>query len=327
MDSLSLKQIRCTAERLVPYIDPTPLLRCYDQRVIDATGSDELTLKLEFLQRTGSFKVRGAINNILTRPDGDEGKGVTAVSAGNHAIAVAYAAQVLGVSAKVLMPRKASPARIEKCTSYGAEIVFFDDIGEGFGKMNAIAMAEDRTMVHPFDGMATLQGTATVGLEIGDALNDIDVVIVAVGGGGLIGGVGSALKAMKPGIQVIGVEPEGACGMTQSLERGEALESVAVKTIADSMGAPLHCVESFAVCQRVINRMVLVNDDALCQAMALIYDTFRFALEPAGVSVIAALTGPLTGSLRGQRITALLCGSNIDESTWCDLVQRGRNGA
>ena len=114
--------------------------------------------------------------------------------------------------------------------------------------------------------MATLQGTATVGLEIGDALNDIDVVIVAVGGGGLIGGVGSALKAMKPGIQVIGVEPEGACGMTQSLERGEPLESVAVKTIADSMGAPLHCVESFAICQRVINRMVLVNDDGLCQA-------------------------------------------------------------
>ncbi len=104
MDSLSLKQIRCTAERLVPYIDPTPLLRCYDQRVIDAIGADELTLKLEFLQRTGSFKVRGAINNILTRPDGDEGKGVTAVSAGNHATAVASAAQVLGVSAKVLMP-------------------------------------------------------------------------------------------------------------------------------------------------------------------------------------------------------------------------------
>ena len=115
--------------------------------------------------------------------------------------------------------------------------------------------------------------------------------------------------------------------MSQSLERGEPLESVVVNTIADSMGAPLHCAESFAVCQRVIDRIVLVDDDALCQAMALIYDTFRFALEPAGVSVIAALTGPLADSLRDQRIAALLCGSNIDEPSWCNLVQRGRNGA
>ncbi|GIT25951.1 MAG: serine/threonine dehydratase [Gammaproteobacteria bacterium] len=327
MDALSLENIRCAAERLAPYVDPTPLVRCYEKRVIDAVGSDMLTLKLEFLQRTGSFKVRGAINNILTRPDSERGKGVTAVSAGNHAIAVAYAAQVLGVPAKVLMPGKASPVRIEKCRRYGAEVVFFDDIGEGFGKMNTIAIAEERTIVHPFDGMATLQGTATVGLEIGDALDDIDVIVVAVGGGGLIGGVGAALKSMKPGIQVIGVEPKGACGMSQSLERGEPLGSVVVNTIADSMGAPLHCAESFAVCQRVIDRIVLVDDDALCQAMALIYDTFRFALEPAGVSVIAALTGPLADSLRDQRIAALLCGSNIDEPSWCNLVQRGRNGA
>jgi threonine dehydratase len=250
---------------------------------------------------------------------------VTAVSAGNHAIAVAYAAKTLGISAKVLMHRKANPLRVAKCQHYGAEVLLVDDINQAFVLLDEIAEKEDRTIIHPFDSAPTLQGTGTLGLEIGDALKDLDTILVAVGGGGLIGGVASALKQMQPAIEVIGVEPVGAAGLTQSLELGRPLEKVSVSTIADSMGAPLHCQMSFGVCQQVIDRMVLVEDDEMCQAMARVYDGLKFALEPAGAAVIAALTGPLQGTLKGKRVAAILCGSNIDESSWLELVLRGRN--
>ena len=323
--ALTLVKIRQTADRIEGYLHHTPIFHWQDAWVRSQLGEGELHLKLEFLQQTGSFKPRGALNNALTRPEAERNQGVTAVSAGNHAIAVAYAAKTLGISAKVLMHRKANPLRVAKCQHYGAEVLLVDDINQAFVLLDEIAEKEDRTIIHPFDSAPTLQGTGTLGLEIGDALNDLDTILVAVGGGGLIGGVASALKQMQPAIEVIGVEPVGAAGLTQSLELGRPLEKVSVSTIADSMGAPLHCQMSFGVCQQVIDRMVLVEDDEMCQAMARVYDGLKFALEPAGAAVIAALTGPLQGTLKGKRVAAILCGSNIDESSWLELVLRGRN--
>ena len=323
--ALTLVKIRQTAGRIEGYLHHTPIFHWQDAWVRSQLGEGELHLKLEFLQQTGSFKPRGALNNALTRPETERNQGVTAVSAGNHAIAVAYAAKTLGISAKVLMHRKANPLRVAKCQHYGAEVLLVDDITQAFVLLDEIAEKEDRTIIHPFDSAPTLQGTGTLGLEIGDALNDLDTILVAVGGGGLIGGVASALKQMQPAIEVIGVEPVGASGLTQSLELGRPLEKVSVSTIADSMGAPLHCQMSFGVCQQVIDRMVLVEDDEMCQAMARVYDGLKFALEPAGAAVIAALTGPLQGTLKGKRVAAILCGSNIDESSWLELVLRGRN--
>jgi len=323
--ALTLDEIRQTAGRIEGYLHHTPIFHWQDAWVRSQLGEGELHLKLEFLQQTGSFKPRGALNNALTRPETERNQGVTAVSAGNHAIAVAYAAKTLGISAKVLMHRKANPLRVAKCQHYGAEVLLVDDINQAFVLLDEIAEKEDRTIIHPFDSAPTLQGTGTLGLEIGDALKDLDTILVAVGGGGLIGGVASALKQMQPAIEVIGVEPVGAAGLTQSLELGRPLEKVTVNTIADSMGAPLHCQMSFGVCQQVIDRMVLVEDDEMCQAMARVYDGLKFALEPAGAAVIAALTGPLQGTLKGKRVAAILCGSNIDESSWLELVLRGRN--
>ena len=323
--ALTLDEIRQTAGRIEGYLHHTPIFHWQDAWVRSQLGEGELHLKLEFLQQTGSFKPRGALNNALTRPETERNQGVTAVSAGNHAIAVAYAAKTLGISAKVLMHRKANPLRVAKCQHYGAEVLLVDDITQAFVLLDEIAEKEDRTIIHPFDSAPTLQGTGTLGLEIGDALKDLDTILVAVGGGGLIGGVASALKQMQPAIEVIGVEPVGAAGLTQSLELGRPLEKVSVSTIADSMGAPLHCQMSFGVCQQVIDRMVLVEDDEMCQAMARVYDGLKFALEPAGAAVIAALTGPLQGTLKGKRVAAILCGSNIDESSWLELVLRGRN--
>ena len=323
--ALTLDEIRQAACRIENYVHHTPIFHWQDTWIRSQLGEGELHLKLEFLQQTGSFKPRGALNNALTRPETKRNQGVTAVSAGNHAIAVAYAAKTLGISAKVLMHRKANPLRVAKCQHYGAEVLLVDDINQAFVLLDEIAEKEDRTIIHPFDSAPTLQGTGTLGLEIGDALKDLDTILVAVGGGGLIGGVASALKQMQPAIEVIGVEPVGAAGLTQSLELGRPLEKVTVNTIADSMGAPLHCQMSFGVCQQVIDRMVLVEDDEMCQAMARVYDGLKFALEPAGAAVIAALTGPLQGTLKGKRVAAILCGSNIDESSWLELVLRGRN--
>ncbi|MED5406334.1 MAG: threonine/serine dehydratase [Pseudomonadota bacterium] len=322
--TLDLEDIRSTARRIQPYVSRTPIFCWQDRWANDQVDDGELHLKLEFLQKTGSFKARGAINNILTRPAAERDKGVTAASAGNHAIAVAYAGQALGVSTKVVMHRGANPARVTKCRSFGAEVVLVDDMSLSFPTMEEIASQENRSIIHPFEGIRTMQGTATVGLEIAESVAALDAVIVAVGGGGLISGVGTAIKAVQPSVRVIGVEPVGAAGMSQSLKLGRPLEKVSVDTIADSMGAPLHCPESFAVCQKVVDEIVLVDDDALCQSMAVAFDGLKFTLEAAGVAVLAALAGPLKDQLTGQRVAALLCGSNIDETSWLNLVERGR---
>ncbi len=321
--TLDLEDIRATARRIQPYVSRTPIFCWQDRWANDQIDDGELHLKLEFLQKTGSFKARGAINNILTRPAAERDKGVTAASAGNHAIAVAYAGQALGVSAKVVMHRGANPARVAKCRAFGAEVVLVDDMSLSFPTMEEIASQENRSIIHPFEGIRTMQGTATVGLEIAESVAALDAVIVAVGGGGLISGVGTAIKAVQPSVRVIGVEPVGAAGMSQSLELGRPLEKVSVDTIADSMGAPLHCPESFAVCQKVVDEIVLVDDDALCQSMAVAFDGLKFTLEAAGAAVLAALAGPLKDQLTGKRVAAILCGSNIDETSWLNLVERG----
>ena len=321
--ALTLDEIEKTAYRIKNYICKTPIFQWQDSWVRNHLGDGELHLKLEFLQKTGSFKARGALNNALTRNAEKHSQGVAAVSAGNHAIAVAYAAKKLNISAKVLMHQKANPLRIEKCRQYGAEVVLINDITQAFAQLEEIAEKENRTIVHPFDSVPTLQGTGTLGLEIGDSLKEIDTILIAVGGGGLISGVATALKQLQPNIKVIGVEPRGASGLTRSLEVGRPLQQVEVDTIADSMGAPLHCQMSFSVCQEVIDEMILVTDDEICQAMVRVYDGLRFALEPAGVAVIAALeSGRCT--LKNQRVAAILCGSNIDESSWLKFALRGR---
>ncbi len=316
-EQLTLGSIRDTAQRIRFYTVKTPHFSCELEET-------RLQLKFEFLQHAGSFKARGAMNNLLLLSDAERERGVTAVSAGNHAIATAYAARELGTSAKVFMHRKANPFRIQRVREFGGEVVLVDDIAEAFEAMRRLSETEGRAIIHPFEGFRTMQGTGTLGLEIVEQFEDFDTLLVAVGGGGLISGVGAAVKQLRPQVRVIGVEPEGAQGLTQSLELGHPLEKVEVNTIADSMGAPLHAPQSFSVCQQVIDRMVCVSDDAICAAMAWAADEFKLALEPAGCAVLAALRGPLQQDCAGKSVAAILCGSNIDTEDWAALVARGR---
>ena len=323
MPEPALDSIRAARERIDPFVVTTPTLDWREPRFAAASGVDDVVLKLEFLQRTGSFKARGALNNLLTLDDTARAAGVVAVSAGNHAIAVAYACEITGVSAKVVMPRTANPARVAKAERFGAEVVFVDDVGGAFAAMERIRAEEGRVFVHPFEGLTTVTGQATLGLELVEQAGALDAVVVAVGGGGLIAGVGSAVKALLPGCRVIGVEPTGAAGLTRSLERGAPEEHVVVATIADSMGAPRHERVSFDICRRVVDEMVLVDDDLMCVGVAWAFEELKLALEPAGAAALAALLGPLAGRLRGARVGVVLCGSNIDAATYQTHLTRG----
>jgi threonine dehydratase len=243
-------------------------------------------------------------------------RGVTAVSAGNHAMAVAYSARVLKTTAKVVMPRTASPFRVERSRELGAEVELVDDVHEAFRRVKEIEASEGRTFVHPFEGPLTALGTATLGLELVEQVADLDAVVVPIGGGGLAAGVAAAVKLARPQALVFGVEPRGADSMRKSLDAGSPQAIDKVRTIADSLGAPHAAPYSFALCQRFLDDVVLVDDDELRAAMRLLFSSAKLAVEPAGAAATAALRGPLRGRLEGRRVALVVCGANIDAGTF-----------
>lgn len=302
-------------DRLGREIALTPIVRCAALEEAIGGGT-QVFAKLEFLQRTGTFKARGALATLYELSPEQLAAGVTAVSAGNHAIATAFAAHALGTTAKVVMLRAANPSRVEACRAYGAEVVLADDVHQAFELAERIQEDEGRYFVHPFDGPAVALGTGTVGLEICEQCEDFDAVIVPVGGGGLLAGIANAVKRLKPACEVIGVEPEGADTMHRSLASGEPVEIDSVRTIADSLGAPFAMPYSFGICQMHVDRLAMVDDLQLRQAMGFLFRAMKIAVEPACAASTAALLGPLRESLAGKRIVLVMCGSNIDWATF-----------
>lgn len=279
-------------------------------------------LKLELFQYAGSFKPRGALMNMLALSNNQLQRGVTAVSAGNHAIAVAYAALSLGTTAKVVMPKTANPFRVEKCKSYGADVELVDDVHTAFHRVKEIEEQENRAFIHPFDGEQTALGTATVGLELHQQAPDLDAVIVPIGGGGLCAGISAAVKQMIPDCKVYGVEPVGADSMTKSREAGEAVEIEKVDTIADSLGAP-HCAAySFDLCQRFVDDVVTITDLQMAQMMRTMFEELKLAVEPAGASALAGAVGPLADKVEGKNIGIIVCGSNIDTESFQTILDK-----
>ncbi len=320
-DHPSLDDIRNTATRIAPHIIETPLLPCYGPELLERIGPEsDVHLKLELLQRAGSFKARGALNVIMNLGDEAKENGVTAFSAGNHAIATAYAAKVLGVSAKVAMPKTANPYRVERCLALGAEIVFAGSMMELFEIGDRLQKEEGRALVHPFEGAHTFEGTGTIGMEICQSIEGLDAVVVPVGGGGLISGIALAVKNLQPDCKVIGVEPEGAKGMVDSLQKGKPLDKVELNCIADSLSAPLHMPQSFAIIQKFVDQMVTISDRQMIDTMQLMFADLKLAVEPAGASAIAAMLGPLKKQLTGKRVALVICGTNIDMETHAKII-------
>jgi threonine dehydratase len=312
MDIPTLSAIQETRQLLEPYVVETPVWRWRNRAILDGVHPEtDVVLKLELFQHTGTFKPRGAIRVMLDLDAAALSRGVTAVSAGNHAIAVGYAARQLGSTARVVMPKSADPARIAICRQFGAEVVLVDDVHQAFERVKEIEAMEGRTFVHPFEGPLTALGTATVGLELCRQAPDLEAVIVPIGGGGLCAGIATAVKLINPHCQVFGVEPEGADTMHRSFASGQPESIDRVRTIADSLGAPHAAPYSFGLCHRFVDELVMVSDDDLRRAMARIYQGVKLAAEPAGAAATAALTGPLRERLRGKQVGVIVCGSNI----------------
>ena len=279
-------------------------------------SSTEVHLKLELLQYAGTFKPRAALLNMLALSPEQLARGVTAVSAGNHAMAVSFACRTLGSSAKVVMPRNANPYRVEECKALKAEVVLVPDVHSAFEEVRQIEAEEGRAFIHPFEGYKTALGTATVAWELHQQVADLDAVIVPIGGGGLCAGVALATKLMRPDCLVLGVEPEGADTMHRSFAAGQPQGIDEVRTIADSLGAPHAEPYSFGLCRRFVDQLVLIDDQQLREAMRLLYDEMKLVVEPAGAAATAALCGPLSDRLSGKRVGLIVCGSNIDPGTF-----------
>lgn len=293
----------------------TPLARCVGLE--ESLGNEtRISGKLEFLQRTGTFKARGALAVISSLSDAQRRAGVTAVSAGNHAIATAFAARAAGTHAKVVMIATANPYRIEACRSYGADVVMAENAHAAFDRAEQIRREEGRYFVHPFEGPQVATGTGSVGVEICEQAGNFDAVVVAVGGGGLIGGLSNAVRQLRPDVEIIGVEVHGADSIHRSIAAGEPVGLDKVDTIADSLGAPFAMPYSFELCRRNVDRIVLVSDDELRHAMQLLMSTMKIAVEPACAAATAALFGPLRESLAGKHVVLVFCGSNIDWATF-----------
>ncbi len=322
----TLDQIREARASLGNLVRETPVWPWRGRRLREHLGEDtDVVLKLELFQYAGTFKPRGALVNMLSLDRDARARGVTAVSAGNHAMAVAYAARALGTTAKVVMFEGASEARVAGSRAYGAEVEIAADVHAAFEEAHRIEREEGRTMIHPFEGFGTILGTATLGFEIATQIPDLDALIVPIGGGGLCAGVATAVKLVQPGCEIFGVEPEGADTMHRSFAAGRPQGIDRVHTVADSLGAPYALPYSFSLCRDNVDELVLISDEQMIAAMQLMFDEAKLAVEPAGAAATAALWGPLAGRLAGRRVGVVVCGTNIDTSTFTDLLLGSRD--
>ncbi len=316
--------IQLARRRLGDRVRETPAWRWQGLHLTDlGPNGASVWLKLELFQHTGSFKPRGALLAMLDLSADQLARGVTAVSAGNHAMAVAYAARQLGTHAKIAMPQTANPARIAACRALGAELVLLPDIAAAFAEAQRLEQAEGRAFVHPFEGPAMTLGSATLGMEFLRQTGQLDALFVPIGGGGLAAGVASAVKQLQPRCRVFGVEPDGADSMHRSFAAGSPQRIERVHTIADSLGAPMALPQSFALCRRYVDELVRVSDAELCRALWLLFADAKLAVEPAGAAATAAML-QLRERLTGQRIGVIVCGANVDPDTYASCLARGR---
>jgi threonine dehydratase len=297
---------------LEPWLRVTPVM---DRDDLVPVAGTTVNFKFELLQAGGTFKARGAFSNLLVLDRAQRAAGVTCVSAGNHAVAVAYAAHHTGIPAKVVMIKTASPARVALCQRYGAEVVMAENGAAAFDAVHRIEEEEGRYFVHPFNGYRTVLGTATLGMEWLQQAGRLDAVVIPIGGGGLMAGVSTAIKLDAPDCQVIGVEPEGADVMHRSFANDGPVKMGAMQSIADSLMAPHTEQYSYDICRRNVDRLVRVSEDEIRGAMRLLFDELKLAPEPACATATAALAGVLRDDLKGKRVGVLLCGTNTDPAT------------
>ena len=321
ISAITLEAIKDRAHELAPFVVRTPSVEV----ACPALGGGQLFLKLELFQHTGTFKARGALSNVRAIAPTDRAAGITAASAGNHAIAAAWAARQSGLTAKAVMQNTANPYRVALAREQATEVVMREPGAATFDEAARLAKDEGRAFVHPFDGLNTVLGTAGVGLEVMQDVADLDAVVVSVGGGGLISGVAAAVKLSNPSCAVYGVEPEGADAMSRSLAAGAPVTLEKLSTLADSLAPPMALPLGHAMCSAFVDEIVTISDDQICAGMVVLAEDAKLAVEPAAGAAMAGVLGPLRDRLQGKRVGVIICGANIDAAGFAKLALRGQD--
>jgi threonine dehydratase len=299
---------------------PTLELNEDDLREILPDNS-EVSIKLELFQQTGSFKARGVAIGLETLEEDKKAKGIVTVRGGNHGIATAWGASQYGISAKIIMPKTADPFRIYKCKNLGAEVILAENVDDAFRRLDEIEKEENRFVLHPFNQENMIIGSATCCAEIIDQMGDIDILIIPIGGGGLIGGMAHYLDQINSSVELLGVEPIGADSFTKSLEINGAVRIHKVDTIADSLGAPMAMEFSFNIAKKRVSQVEKVTDDEIRKAMITIRERLGFIVEPACATSLAGLQERYKKKCEGKKVGIIACGSNISFDRYNEILK------
>lgn len=305
-------------ERLGTVIEKTKLI--HSSVFSDETGND-VYIKPENLQKTGSFKVRGAYNKIAKLTDEEKEKGVIAASAGNHAQGVALAAQKIGIKAVIVMPRHTPLIKVEATRKYGAEVILHGDVyDEAYQHARELQEKKGYTFVHPFDDKDVIEGQGTIALEVLEELPSADMILVPIGGGGLISGVAAAAKLKNPQIKIIGVEPEGAASALAAINNNEVVTLSEANTIADGTAVKRIGDTTFEYIKKYVDEIVTVSDYELMEAFLLLVEKHKIVAENSGILSVAGLKKL---NVKGKKIISILSGGNIDVLTISSMINKG----
>ena len=310
---IALSDIQSARHRIAGRVGRTPLV---SSATLSAKLGAQVYLKLELFQKTGSFKVRGAFNKVLSIPNGQRGRGLVAVSGGNHAQAVAYVARELGVASVILMPQKTPGNYIDATRGYGAEVVLVPNATVAFEKIAGYER-EGWTSVHPFDDPLVMAGQGTVGLEILEDFPYATDVVASIGGGGFIGGIATAVKSLKPSIRVWGVETVGADAMSKALAAGHVVQLESITSVARTLGAPAVSETTLAMARKYLESVTLVPDSEAVAALRFLLERAKVLTEPAASCTLAAAERLRDRFTPDSRVVLVLCGGNTSLSDVC----------
>lgn len=321
LSDVTFDQIVAARERIAGGVSETP---CVESMALSDLCGCTIFSKLEYLQRTGSFKERGARNALLLLSDEQRRRGVIAASAGNHALAIAYHGRELGVPVTVVMPRFAPMIKQSRCRQMGATVILHGEhIMDARTRADELAREHGFTYIHGFNDAAIIAGQGTMGLEILDQVPRADAVVVPVGGGGLIAGLGLAIKTARPRTRIIGVEPALCASFKAALEAGEPVTFPMSPTLADGLAVPRVGDRAFAIARGVVDQVVTVSEEEIALAILRLAELEKGVVEGAGAAPLAALLAGKLDDLKGQRVVLALCGGNIDPTMLSRVIEHG----
>lgn len=304
----ALADVQQARLRIADRVHRTPML---SSQTISARVGASVFLKAENLQKTGSFKVRGATNAVRRLPPEARTRGIVTISAGNHAQAVAYAAAAEAISCTVVMPAGAVQSKVAATRAFGAEVVLHGTPREAFALFEELQHSRGLLPIHPFDDPDVIAGQGTVGLEIAEDVPDASLVVVPVGGGGLISGIATALRGLDVHARIVGVEPTGSTAMRSALAAGRPVMLDRLDSIADGLGAPSVSARTLGIAQRLVDEVVLVTDVEIVEAMRFLLERGKLLVEPAGAAGLAAVLGGYARPASGS-VVVVLSGGNVD---------------